>query len=58
VVERIGVIVSRFDDLKEEQRLSLVESLCDDRHDDYITMFAMKWLAVQDRISLYLENGE
>lgn len=54
VVERIGEIVSRFDDLHEEQRLGFVESLCDDRHGDYITMFAMQWAAVRDRVTPYL----
>jgi hypothetical protein len=54
VVERVEEIVGRFDNLREEQRLGFVESLCDDRHGDYITMFAMRWPTVRDRIALYL----
>ncbi|MBD9541735.1 hypothetical protein IB276_20020 [Ensifer sp. ENS04] len=54
VAQRIDEIVSRFDDLPEGARLGFVESLCDDRHGDYITMFAMQWAVVKDRISPYL----
>ncbi|MBB4576608.1 hypothetical protein [Rhizobium lentis] len=54
VVKRIADIINRFDSLQEDGRLGFVESLCDDRHDDYITMFAMQWAAVRDRIVPYL----
>lgn len=54
VVERIADIVKRFDNLQEDQRLDFVETLCGDRHSDYITMFAMQWAAVRDRIVPYL----
>lgn len=54
VVERIADIVNRFDSLHEDERLSFVESLCYDKHGDYITMFAMNWASVKDRIRPYL----
>ncbi|MEH7909154.1 hypothetical protein V7798_17465 [Rhizobium laguerreae] len=54
VVERIAEIVGRFDSLHEDERLGFVESLCDTRHSDYITMFAMQRAAVRDRIVPYL----
>jgi len=54
VVERVEEIVTRLDSHHEDQRLLYVEALCDDRHGDYITMFAMQWAAVQDRIVPYL----
>jgi uncharacterized protein YjaG (DUF416 family) len=54
VVQRIDEIVSRFDNLQEDQRLGFVESLCDNRHDNYVTMFAMQWATVRERIVSYL----
>ncbi|MBB3355647.1 hypothetical protein FHT70_005610 [Rhizobium sp. BK049] len=54
VVERIADIVKRFDNLHDDERLGFVESLCDDRHGDYITMFAMQWAIVRNRIVPYL----
>ncbi|MGR9178454.1 hypothetical protein ACU8OR_23280 [Rhizobium leguminosarum] len=54
VVERVEEIVTRFDNLHEDQRLLYVEAICDDHHGDYITMFAMRWAAVRDRIEPYL----
>ncbi|MBY3516054.1 hypothetical protein HFN76_28145 [Rhizobium laguerreae] len=54
VIERVEEIVARLDNLHEDQRLRYVESLCDDRHGDYITMFAMQWAAVRDRIVPFL----
>lgn len=54
VVERIANIVNRFESLHEDERLGFVSSLCDDRHGDYITMFAVQWAEVKDRITPYL----
>lgn len=51
VIQRINGIVNRFDDLPDERRLAFVWKLCED---DYITLFAMKWATVRDRIVPYL----